>query len=288
MARPKKNDENPPANTALIPWEDELASAAVEAASTQVAGGQFFSVRAGMLAFAGNPLPDSQIAAIILASTHAQVYYEGAFDSENPSGPKCFAFSFDGKNLAPHQVAVGAGTAQAEACDKCPHNTWGTGVRSDGSPSRGKACRAKQRLALIPAGSIDVQGRLILDSPEQWQESPIGYLDLPVTSVKGFAGYVLQLSASAKRPPWAVVTRIKVTPDIKNQVAVGFSTLQLVGPEYREVVTARAKEARDLIQFPFQPWTGPTVQAPQRGRLPQPVRGVTPQPAPRNGAKGKY
>lgn len=271
MGRPKKDSTVPAnTNTGMIPWEQELAASAVEATAMQpAASGNFFSLKSGILTWQGAAYPNNEMAVIVAAAALENVYYEGTYDPNSPANPKCFALGVAEADMAPHEICVTAGTNQAEACAGCPHNQWGSAIR-DGQPSRGKACRNTQRLALISAGAIDGQGRFEADAPETLNDAELGYMRLPVTSIKAWAGYVRQLAATSKRPPFAVFTKIKVVPDMKNQFAVQFSSISLVGPEYREIVTRRAKEAAELIQFPYAAWTEPTPQQPVRGRLPMP------------------
>ncbi|MBU6231495.1 hypothetical protein KGP36_02400 [Patescibacteria group bacterium] len=279
---PKKPEPVRPASTALVPWDEELASAAQSAAAMQQSSGgaQFFSTRSGILSFDGAPFEDNQMATVVVAERLENVYYGGEYDENNKTSPLCFAFGTDPATMAPHQVCVDAGTAQAESCKVCPHNQWGTAAKG-----KGKACRNTQRLALIPAGDMAADGRVELTDPETMREAAIAYLKLPVTSVKGWGAYVRQLNATLHRPPYAVVTRVKLTPHPKNQFQVLFSTVEKLAEEYRDTVTQRHNEAEELIEFPYQPWSEPVEAAepapapePRRGNLP--VQRATPPPAP--------
>jgi len=172
--------------TAVANWEAELErQAQVAVGMAQTAGGdaQFFSIRAGVLSFGGMPIPGNQMGVVILDWIYENIYYEGEFDSENPSPPTCFAFGRDGTTMVPHENVVEAGQAQHETCKGCPHDEWGSAERG-----RGKACRNLRRLAIIPGGTIDVNsGRFEpFTDPAQFEAGAVGYLKIPPTSGKGF------------------------------------------------------------------------------------------------------
>lgn len=275
MSRKTKPPQEPAAPTteALIPWDQELASAATEAAANQSGGGgKFFSLKAGVLALAGQVMDNNEMAVIVVAECFDQAYYEGAYDEGNSSGPKCFALGTKEDELRPHKVCVDAGTAQAESCGVCPFNGWGSSERG-----KGKACGHKKRLAIIPAGRILRDGRLELDDPETMAEAEAAFLRVPVMSVKNWAGYVRQLDATLHRPPYAVVTKIKSVPDTKSQFKLLFSTLQPLDVAYRSVVTDLHKKLEALIEFPYGAWKEPKEGAePKRGNFPQQKAPATP------------
>lgn len=276
MPRTPKNAQS----TALIPWDEELSTAATAASAMQVAssGGQFFGLKGGILTWQDAPFADNQMAVVILDGLLENVYYEGEYNAEVPSGPKCFAFGKDEATMRPHQICVDGGTAQSDVCKGCPHNEWGSAARG-----KGKACRNTQRLALIPAGTLDATGRFEADAPEAWEQAAIGYLRLPLTSVKGYAGYVRQIAASQRRPPYGVITKVQVVPDNKTMFRILFTCLGLVGAQYREAVTARHTEAVNAIDFPYQAWTEPQPRQASQGKLPA-QRAAAPALAPRPAA----
>src|SRR3990167_7275206 len=131
--------------TGLINWEAELAAQAEVAAGMEASTGtgSFFSIKGGLLSFAGSPMPNNQMAVIVLDSLMENVYYEGAYDASNPQGPKCFAFGRNEADMAPHEVTVQAGCQQSEACAGCPMNEWASAAQG-----RGKACKNTRRLAM--------------------------------------------------------------------------------------------------------------------------------------------
>jgi hypothetical protein len=232
-----------PKTTALAKWDEELARQAQMAAAVEesTATGQFFSLKSGVLSFNDAPLPNNEMAVIILDGVLENVYYEGKYDVDNPQGPKCFAFGRDEKELAPHKIVIEAGNSMAGAsglCAGCEMNEWGSA-----ETGRGKACRNTRRLAMIPAGTFEVGKFKPFSNEEQLESAGIAYMKLPVTSVKGYAGFVKQIAGALKRPPHAVYTRVSVRPDPQSQFKVVFEPLSQIPDELLGVVMKRHEEA---------------------------------------------
>lgn len=235
---------------AIVKWDEELAKQAEVAAKMEEnsGGGQFFSVRAGVLSWNDAPVPDNQMGVIILDSILENVWYETEFDPDNPSGPSCFAFGRDEDGMTPHDNVVKAGTAQEGPCKSCPMNEWGSADKG-----KGKACRNTRRLAMIPAGTFRNGKFEPFEEVEHFEQTAFGFMKLPVTSVKGYASFVKQVASSLKRPPHGVVTRVKVVPDAKTQFKVTFEPIMNVPNEVLGAVFKRREEAMATIDFPYQP-----------------------------------
>jgi hypothetical protein len=276
MATKPKPAAAPSTSRAVATWDEELAAAAAASAKMEEgsAGGQFFSIKGGILTWNDAPIKDNTLAAIILDSVLENVYYTDAFDSDNPAPPTCFAFGRAEADMAPHKTVVEAGQAQNPQCGQpgkegcCEHNEWGTADKG-----RGKACRNVRRVALLAAGTFDAQGRFVqFPELESFEQSSFGFLKVPVTSVKGYASYVKTIADTLKRPPWAVITKIKVFPDAKKQVGVSFEPLANASVELLPILKRRNAEAAALIESPYPLSFGEDEQ---------PVRG----PVSRKGAK---
>lgn len=236
---------------AIVKWDEELAKDALTAAQMEAntGGGKFISVRGGVLSFNDAPIPGNKMAVIILDSAFENVMYEGEFDPDNPSSPTCFAFARDEKELTPHETVVEAGQAQSEeGCAKCPMNQWGTADKG-----KGKACKNSRRLALIPAGMFDAKGKFKPNFDEEYiAKTDLAFLKIPVTSVKGYAGFVKQLASALKRPPHGIVTQLSVQPDPKSQFKLAFEPMLNVPNEAMGAVMARRKAVGDSIMQPYQ------------------------------------
>lgn len=287
-----------PKNTAMVKWDEEMAKQAEIAAGMEATsgGGKFFSTKSGVLSFNDAAFANNQMAVIICDSIFENVFYTAAYDSANPAPPACFAFGRDEKAMAPHQTVLDAGSQQHDQCLGCPMNEWGTAEKG-----KGKACGNRRRLALIPAGDFDSQGRFRrIDEPEHYQTAEFGFLKLAPTSIKGYAGFVKQLAAVMKRPPHGVITKVKLVPDAKSQFRVVFEPLEPVPTALLPIIMQRNEEAKSVIDFPYQLDSGEAEaeQAPPpparrqaakpAARVAKPVPKVPVRPAAKPGSGRKY
>lgn len=260
----------PSASRAVANWDEELAKQAAAAAETEAstATSQMFGLKAGVLTWNDAPLQNNEMAAIIVDSVLENVHYPAGYDEDNPSPPDCFAFGRDDKTMAPHADVVANGTAQSDACRGCELNKFGSADRG-----KGKACSNRRRLALIPGGVFAKDGRFTPESdPEVIQTAQLGFMRLPVMSVKGFAAHVKGLAGTLKRPPHGVFTKIKVIPDTKSQFLVTFETLGVVPNTLMAAIMARRNEAVSLIE---QPYNLEVEERPVRGPVSRNKKPVT-------------
>jgi hypothetical protein len=246
---------------AVANWDEQLAKEAEAAAAMEanVGGGQFFSVRGGILTWNDAPLPNNEMAVIIVDGIMENIYYEEEYDPDNPAPPTCFAFGRDEKTMEPHLIVKEAGQAVSDLCATCEMNEWGTADKG-----RGKACRNTRRLAMIPAGTLTADGKLdLFDQIEHFESTPLAYMKLSVTSVKGYANFVKQVAQTLRRPPYGIITKVKVVPDPKNQFAILFEPMTNVPDDLMGAIIARNQEAKSVIEFPYQLDT--EEAAPKRG-----------------------
>lgn len=244
MARRKKEE------TSIANWDEELARLGKESLEQEASAlqGSFFSIRGGQLSFNGAPLPNNEVAVVILDAVLENIYYDTDFDPEQATSPACYAFGRGAEELAPHPDAP---RKQAELCSACPQNEWGSSKRRQGS--RGKACSNKRRLALLPAGGLDAQGKFTpLEDPALFEGAQLGLLKLPVTSVKAYGQYLHTVLTVFKVPhQMAVFTRISVEPDPKNQVRVNFEHLGNVPKALLPVLMQRQRNCQDEVVFAY-------------------------------------
>lgn len=238
-------------SSAIVKWDEELAKEAeiAAAAEANAGGGQWFSIKGGILTWNDAPVPNNQMAAVIVGSLFENVYYEGEYDPDEPRGPSCFAFGAEEKGMAPHPVAREAGSAQEGPCATCPKNEFGSADKG-----KGKACKNTRRLALVSAGQLDANGKFTPADPESFDTSPLGLMRLPVTSVKGYANFVKNIANGLKRPPHGVATKVKVIPDPKSQYKVTFEPLVALDADLRDAINRRRDEAKPLIEQPYTPF----------------------------------
>jgi hypothetical protein len=137
-------------------------------------------------------LPDGTVSgkpleAIILDYRSLNTFYEGIYNPKDIKAPVCAAVSKTLANLVP----VEEGTSiQADSCNVCPQNEWGSGN------GNGKACKNGKRVAVM---AVDGTEALILNV------SPTG------TGL--FDKYINSLAAIGKTP-MEVITSITFDPNV--------------------------------------------------------------------------
>jgi hypothetical protein len=250
--------------TALAKWDEQMAQEAKIAVGMEdsdgMSGGQFFSTKGGILSFQGAPIPNNQMAVIILDSILENVYYLGEFNAANPVPPLCYAFGREGSAMKPHEVVVKAGNAQNPTCQDCQWNAWNSSPKG----GKGKACKNTRRLAMISAGNI-VDGKFKLFDIEDFASTTLGFLRLAVTSVKGFKGYIKQL-AEQHIAPYGVITKVKLEHDDDNLQATIFTSLVTIPNEIRGTIMQRHQSTMAMIDFPYPVFEDSPQPAASRGK----------------------
>lgn len=222
-------------------WEAELAkSAQLSAKVGEAVGGtgNWITFRAGVMAYKGLPIQNSEIDIVVLDEVLENLYYEGKFDPDRPASPICYALAREVRDLAPHSTSP---SPQHESCKGCRWNEF-----KSADNKKGKACKNVARIALVAYGD---------GTKEQVQGCELAFAKLPVTSVKNWAGYTKSLREKFGKGPFGFVTRMSCRPDPKNQIAVEFKLVSAINPKLGPVILERVKEARrDIIPaVPYQP-----------------------------------
>ena len=93
---------------------------------------------------------------IVNAGALSRAYYEGEYDSDNPTPPACWSPD----NKKPDAEVE---NPQAKTCESCPQNVKGSGK------GESRACRFNQRIAVLLEGDLDT----------------VYQLQLPATSIFG-------------------------------------------------------------------------------------------------------
>lgn len=247
----------------LRKWDEELARKAQLSAKMEensLGLGNSISTQGGILAYKDNPIPGNKMNVIVLDAIYANVFYQGAFDPETPENPVCFAFGTEETAMAPHELST---DKQHDKCITCPmggKEAWGSA-----DVGKGKACKNKRRFILLTedaleTGIVDAQAATLM---------------IPVTSVKGWAGYVTNLATSLNKPPMAVITEISLVPNKKSQFEVKFKLVSEIDEEHFEALFAKVDAVQTEL---YRPYT-PIEDAP-------PARGAG-KAAANRGAKGK-
>jgi hypothetical protein len=246
---------------AMVLWDKKLAEEAKSAVDVVagLGGGQFFSIRGGTLKLGDAALPNNEVVGIILDHVLENVFYGVDYDPENPSSPTCYAFGRDANTMTPHDDSE---KKVCDLCKSCENNQFGSATKG-----RGKACKNRVRLAIIPGGQV-VGGRFEpITDPDDIKAAQMAFMGVPPTSLGSFGAYVKSVASGLKRPPWAVFTRIRLVPDAKTQVALTFELLGPCSPALAEALTAKKDEAQACIIFPYQKQEAAAPK--KRGRRPR-------------------
>ena len=235
----------------------ELGAAAKEAAAKERPSVSRISLKSGVMAYQGNPVPGNSMEVIIVGGAYRNVWYQGRYDPNNIVNPNCFALADEEADLAAHEnvpldsvpdddeADSGARGDNPRACRGCAMGAWG----SDPNGGRGKACKQTRRLILLPADVLEAE-----DVVEAILKSEMAILDVPVTSVKNYGNLVNSLSATMNLPVWAVVTTIEVVPNAKTQFQVNFNPVRPAGDA--EAIRALMKRRDEALRMALVPYDG--------------------------------
>jgi hypothetical protein len=224
-------------NLSLPPeWQDKMAQYAKTGLVAERIGGNMFSSKGGILTFGGVAVPNNKMQVVIIASMHERVWYSKPYQQDTPQSPECYAFSVTGDNMVPHAEAENPISPQ---CAGCKFDEWG----SDPVRGKGKACKERRRIALMPAGA--------LISADDVAKATVGYLSVSVTSTRAFSEHVKHLAMRAL-PVFAAVSEVDLHPDPKNMWAYGFKLIAPINnPELLTALETRHLGELSAMQFPY-------------------------------------
>lgn len=212
-----------------VSWQEQMKADAKALIETERPSMAIMSLKSGVMSIGDEQVPGNEIDCIILASVTANSWYKDRYDPNVKAIPNCYAIG-EGKaeTLVPYAESK---ERQAETCGECPKFEWG----SDPNGGRGKWCKERRNMVIIPAdGSADAV-----------------LLSIPPTSLKAWANYAREIVATTGMTPVAVITKIKVVPDAKNQFSVRFSKVDDVSPHLLEQLQVRRSHALETLLAPY-------------------------------------
>lgn len=160
-----------------------------------------------------------EIEVVVVEFVSSNLFYDGAFDRDNPQPPGCFAIGANPSLLTPSDNSP---NKQADTCVSCPNNQFG-------SAGKGKACKNTRLLAVMP---VAFDG----------EDPPIWIMSVPPTSMKSFDAYVSALASKHKTVPMGVVTRITLDQGV-TYAAPRFNVVRPLKSEEFETYMPRRDEA---------------------------------------------
>lgn len=186
---------------------------------------------------------------VIVDFVYYNVYYEGAFDSNNISPPNCFSLHEEQKTMVP---SANSPDKQCENCSSCWANEFG-------SSGKGKACQNRCLIAVLPTDA----------NPE----TAFSILDISPTAVKGFSSYLQSVVRGLQKFPHQVISHIECNPATKHDVVIFSDPVEIDDEEFVDMVAARLGEAKDrLLTEPDVSAFKAANDAPKKGALKSPAR----------------
>ena len=223
----------------VVNWADKLKSHAVAAAAQEQPDIMNMSLRGGHMTLDGVSVPNSDLDCVIITSSFENQYYdpEIAFDPDNLQNPICFAMSLDGEEM--EHDAASTKPQHNGPCADC----WAMQWKSDPVRKKGKACKEKRKLMLLPASQM-INGGI--------KKASMAMVSLSPTNVGIWSDYVNALLNEYQRPPFAVLTKFSVRPHPKKQLEVSFKCTGLVGDEFLSDIMDRIPAAQKAMTQPYE------------------------------------
>lgn len=191
------------------------------------------SFRQGMMTYKGRRVKGDAVTCVILHPGFERAYFPDEFDPKRTVPPACYSFD----NEAPHEMAA---DPQADTCESCPMNEWGSADRG-----RGKACKEGLRCAILilPEGQA---------ATEEWARSaPIVSCKFSVMNTKAVQPTIQGLYDDHGHPCRAVV-KLSVEPDPVNQIRNDIEELYAIDePAILEILLGRTEKACELVEQPY-------------------------------------
>ena len=165
---------------AMPEWKQALVAKANVQAATETVGVPRISHRQATLTIDGKKVEGNKISLAVIDYAIEKTYYEqDEYDANSHVTPVCYALRPAGaegdKGMRPHAAAP---KKQAESCDACPHNVFGSAIKG-----RGKRCKDNRKLFVL-AGVTD---------PEQMKSIEVRQISIPPASLRNWGQYLKSL-----------------------------------------------------------------------------------------------
>lgn len=229
------------ANTGLTKWDADLAEIAKLGAKTVEgigSAGNMIKCAGGVVKYKDSIIAGAKMRIVVLDHVLFNGDYEGRYDPNNPSQPRCFAIAREKGDMAPSDKSS---DKQNPTCIGC----WANEFKSAGEGRKGKHCGNHVRLEVIAEGDLEEPGSIAT--------TDVAYIHIFPTSMAAWAAYVKTLDP---KPTCAFVTEFAVVPDPKNQFAMTFSKVGMIeDSEALGAVIARYKKnlAARTIFWEYEP-----------------------------------
>lgn len=174
----------------------------------------------------------------------SKVYYNGSWVEGDTESPDCY--SNDG--LRPDASIA---EPQCETCALCPQAAWGSAMRDDGTPGKGKACSDRKNLIVSLFGKDGVSNKIF-------------ELSVPPTSLKALSKYGMDLLRVGANMH-AAVTRVGIDDAESKQMTFSLFRYLEQAPAMECIERAASDEVKQMVSPAFgvaAPAAQPALEAP--------------------------
>ncbi len=242
MSKEKKSDTLP------VSWEDQMAKVAKTIATVERPSVNKISMRGGILQIDDRPLTDNLFTCVIVGAVHEQVRFDEKWDPTKIVPPVCYAFSEKAAvkgEMAPDENVP---SPISPICAGCASRSFGEGGEKP-------KCQSRRRIAVVAWNS------------DNTLDDEIYTLSFPAySSGKVYQAYASEVAISENRPPYGVITEVKLANHPKWQYILGFKNLGRVPDDAMGPVMNKVGAALAALTTPYD-MTGPVQEetAPLKG-----------------------
>lgn len=177
-------------NTAVMSLQEEMQKelATIDETVGSVTGStiKIDQTRGEFFEMPGIGQAEAPMDVVIVDYISQNMFWDAAYDEDNPAPPVCFAI---GKNPSELVPSPHCSDKQADSCSVCPNNEF------ESAPvGRGKACKNTRVLAVLP--------------PESAPDAIVATLRVSPTGLKGVDTYITSVAKKFNLLPVGVVTEL--------------------------------------------------------------------------------
>lgn len=232
----------------IVPFEEKMKQLATQQAAQETGGGNYISLRGGVMTYMDQPMPNNELECIILGASGEHSYYDQPFDPDRIIPPKCFSvFDLDDEPTPHDNVPADQKQDEGEGCKNC----WAHKFKS-AENGRGRACSVRRRLAVVALTDL-----------EDLENADVAVVKVPPTSVSNWSKFINRLSAQYSRPSFMVGTRMYVTPHAKFQFQLNFEPKVMLEEDVFEQLLSMHEGVEPLLMAPFD-MTEPDEEEPAK------------------------
>lgn len=224
-------------------FREKLQAMAKEQSSLERAGSDFVKTKGSKFEFKGAVIKPP-LKVVVLGYTFENAFYVGDYDPDNKTAPVCFAISDRETDMAPHDTSP---EKQSEKCQGCPQNEWGSADKG-----KGKACKNQRRLLLMSVPT-DKAGDVEVDklTPEFVENAEVAQLRISPTGIRGWAGYVKQVTNTLGAPLFAVVTAFSFDESVDYPLVVPALEMEITDMGVIQALMDKAQKNHSELHTPY-------------------------------------